>query len=332
MSTIRDIARKADVSASTASLALNGDTRVRSETRQRVLAAARALNYHPNRAARSLSSGLTYAIQLLNPVVDAALSSGFFTRFSHGVHDVGREHDYTVALTVLDDEREAQGVLSKLVNERWADGIILMNPTENAMLLEQLSHARFPHVLLGRSARHETLSVDNDNIMVAYDAARHLIERARTPILFLSGLAYHTFTQDRAQGYRLALSEAGYGPDEALLHFIEGSPRAARTHVRRLLSQGLRFASVLAVSDGLAVGAMRALRDEGLRIPGDVAVMGMNNDEITEYTDPQLTSVELNAYDLGREAANMLLNRVGGADPKKRRRIVPHRLIIRESS
>ncbi|HZJ10770.1 MAG TPA: LacI family DNA-binding transcriptional regulator, partial [Trueperaceae bacterium] len=100
MSTIRDIARMAGVSVSTASLALNGDPRVRPETRERVVDSATSLDYHPLRAARSLSSGRTWAIQLLNPGIDGSLSSGFFARFVRGMHDAARDHGYSVTLSV----------------------------------------------------------------------------------------------------------------------------------------------------------------------------------------------------------------------------------------
>lgn len=336
MSTIRDIARMAGVAVSTASLALNGDARVRPSTRERVLAAASELEYHPNRVARSLSSGRTYVMQLIDPSAGASFTSGFFSRFAHGVHDVGRELSYTVAFTILDNHAEAEGVLDKLVHERWADGVILLNPTEDGTLLDRLADADFPHVLVGRSATREPLSVDNDNFAVAYDATRHLLAGDHAPVLFLSGPLEgptgHTFAQVRAEGYRAALRNAGIEPDPAMLQATQGSGRDAYVRVSELLTQGLAFRSVMALGDTLAIGAMRALRERGLRVPDDVAVMGMNNDDVTEYADPPLSSVELNAYQLGREAAGLLLAQIDGREPVEPRRIVPHSLAIRESS
>ncbi len=332
MSTIRDIARKAGVSVSTASLALNGDTRVRPQTRARVQAAAQALDYHPSRAARSLSSGRSYALQVLNPVADASLSSGFFTRFVHGVHDYGRLQNYAVALTVLSDEAEAEKVLAKLIYERWADGIIWMNPTDDEELIALLESADFPYVVIGRSPEPHTLTVDNDNVAVAYEATRHLIERGRLPPLLLCGPQRFTFIQDRAHGFETALREVGMTLQPEWIQFIEGSAEAARYHLARLLADGLEVGGVVAVSDALAVGAMRAIKERGLRIPEEIAVVGMNNDELTEYLDPRLSSVELNAYQLGSEAAAILLERIAGEATAPLRRLVPHQLIVRETS
>lgn len=332
MSTIRDIARKAGVSVSTASLALNGDARVRPVTRDRVLAVAEELEYHPNRAARSLSSGRTYGMQIIDPSAGASFASGFFSRFAHGVHDAGRTQNYTVGFTILDDHDEAVGVLEKLVHERWADGVILLNPTDDETLLDLLAEEDFPHVLVGKSESHEPLSVDNDNVRVAYDATRHLLAAGRDPILLLSGPSRQTFARARTKGFRAALQDAGLGPDRGLFLATGGSGRDAYEGVAELLSGDAAFRSVLALGDVLAIGAMRALREHGLRIPHDVAVMGMNNDELTEYADPPLSSVELNAYRLGLEAGDLLLARVDGTTPADPRRIVPHELVVRESS
>ena len=333
MSTIREIARRAGVSVSTASLAMNGDPRVRPETRERVLQVVRELDYHPMRAARSLSSGRTWTLQLLNPMVAADLSAGFFTRFAIGVHHRAAQHGYSVGLSMVESEKDLEAVARRIVRERWADGLILMNPTEDPCLLNLIIDSGFPCVVLGRQPGFEHLSVDSDNVQAARDATRYLLQRAGAPVLFLSGPARQTFTQERAQGYREALAEVGIQPDDRYLYFADqGTAEAGRQAVEAMLRAGLAFRSILAVSDALAVGAMRALREAGLRVPDDVAVMGMNNDDVAEYTDPPLSSVDLRAEDLGGEAAEMLLETIDGRISAPARRLVPHRLVVRASA
>jgi DNA-binding LacI/PurR family transcriptional regulator len=332
MSTIRDIAKLAGVAVSTASLALNDDPRVAPATLRRVTEAAERLDYHPTHAAKSLSSGRTWSLQLLNPMRSGALSSGFFTRFANGIHDTARGENYGVALSILDDEAEARDVARRLVRERRADGIIVMNPSASPLLLEHLVKTSFPFVVLGRAPIPEALSVDNDNVQVAADATRHLLRRAAQPVLLLNGPDHHTFTRDRAEGYRRAHLEAGLEVDEDLVRFTSGTADAALFAVHRAFEAGLTFHSVLAVSDGMAIGAMRALRERGASIPGDVAVMGMNNDDLAEFTDPRLSSVELGAYDLGCEATRVLLRAVRGETVDGNRRTVAHGLVIRESA
>lgn len=330
MATIRDIAKRADVSVSTASLALNGDARVTPVTRQRVLEAARMLNYHPSRAARGLSKGRTYSLHLFNPIGNDGLSSSFFTRFAKGVHDVVHSQNYSLALTVLDDEDEARDILERLILEKWTDGVILMNLSQETRLLEQLAERTFPHVLLGSSAVAGVQSVDNDNEAVAYEATQHLLARGGDPVLFLNGLAHHRFVQERATGFKAAHQAWGLVPDTRHLQFDLTQAADARARVDALLSEGLAFNSVLASSDVLAVGALRALRDHRLRVPQDVRLIGINNDDITDYTDPPLSSVELHASQLGREAARLLLESIAGAPFT--RQLVPHRLVLRDSS
>lgn len=331
MSTIREIAKQAGVSVSTASLALNGDSRVRTETRARILKVARELNYHPLRAARSLSSGRTWTLYLLNPLVASDLSAGFFTRFATGVHHFAEERGYSVGLSLVESGAEVEAAARRIVSERWADGLILMNPTEDPKLFHLLAEADFPFVLLGRHPQGR-LSVDTDNAAAAHDATQHLLQKTGGPVLFLGGSVRQTFGHERAAGYRRALEEAGIQPEPNLVHFADGgSAGAGLKTVRRVLKDRVAFRSVLALSDALAVGAMRAVREAGLRVPEDVAVMGMNNDDVAEYTEPPLSSVDLQAEQLGKEAAAMLLDSIEGVLTGPDRRLVPHTLVTRDS-
>jgi LacI family transcriptional regulator len=330
MSTIRDIARLAGVSVSTASLALNHDRRVREETRRRVLAAAGTLDYHPMRAARSLSSGRTWSIHLLDPALGENMSSGFFTRFLRGLHDVARDGGYTLTLTVPEDETESRAVLKRLIAERWSDGVVLMNPTDHDGALRDVVAAGFPHVLVGRSPVEGVSTIDNDNVRVAFDATAHLLEGGRGAPLLLNGPRDRTFTQDRARGFLDAC--AAFGVADAPIANIDGPAEAIGRALAAHRGAGRPLDALVTVSDPLAVVAMRALQEEGLRTPADVAIIGMNNDDVTQFTNPRLSSVELDAYDLGRGAIETLLERMGSGAGDVQRRIVPHTLVIRESS
>ena len=331
MKTIRDIAEIARVSVSTASLALRDDPRVRTETRARILEVANDLDYRPMRAARSLSSGKTWTLDVINPVTDAGLSSSFTSRFLHGVHDTAHHAGYSVALRIAENEKGAMDTVARLVQERATDGVISMNPSDDELLVELLADRGVPHVVLGRLAERAVCSVDNDNVAVAADATEHLIVRGHAPILFLSGRGCHTFTTDRLEGYTQTLERHGM-LDGAMTCMSDGTGEAARKHVRELLEDGSPMRAILATSDVLAIGALRGIRDAGRSVPGDVALMGMNNDDLTEYTDPRLSSVELHAFELGRHAADALLHLIGGTAEHVARAIVPHAIVAREST
>ncbi len=329
MVTVRDIAKQAQVSVSTVSLAMNGDSRVKASTRQRILKIARELNYHPSRAAKSLSEGRTYNLHLLNPLADGGLSSSFFTRFVKGLHKTVCQHNYSLVLSVLENEDEAVCTLEQLILERGTDGVILMNLSQETQLLRMLRDRFFPHVLLGKSSVEGIQSVDSDNEAVAFEATSHLLEHG-DGVLFLNGPRCLTFVQERCEGYRQLHLMHNRSVNDNLLQFDLTTAGEAYERVMVLLQQGLGFKSVLASSDALAVGAMRALRESGVSIPRQVAVLGMNDDDICEYTEPRLSSVALNANELGCEAAKLLINSINGAAVQ--RRLVPHRLIVRDSS
>ncbi|MEX2542153.1 MAG: LacI family DNA-binding transcriptional regulator [Trueperaceae bacterium] len=327
MATIRDIARRAQVSVSTVSLALNDDGRVRPETRQRVLEVMRRLDYRPSRSARSLSSGLAYSIHLLDPLGGQALTSGFLTRFVRGLHDSARERSYTVAFSIVNDEREAAEHTKTLISERWTDGIVLLNPSDNSALLDLIAARAFPYVVLGREPEGRGLSVDNDNHQVGYDAARHLIAAGRSNLAFVNGAHAQTFARDRAGGFLSAVNEYGVTGE---VHYNDGTPEAAAELALQAHRNGCD--GLLAASDPQAVAALRSLLSAGASVPDGVSLMGMNNDALGEYVDPPLTSMDLSAYRLGLEAAALLLERVENPDLQNERRLVPHAITVRESA
>jgi len=331
MTTIRDIARRAGVSVSTASLALNGDRRVRAATRERILAAATQLDYHPSRTARSLSQGRTWSIQLLYPG-GSAMSSGFFTRFVRGLHDGANARGTSLTLSVPVDADEARATLLRMMRERWADGVVFMNLDVDDPLPGMAATHGFAHVLVGRAARDDVPTVDNDNRAVAYDVARTLLERGCRNLLLLNGHDGQAFTRERAEGFAAAHRDAGLdlGPQQVV--FTDDRPESAQQAVDDRLRSGAPLDGVVAISDALAVAALQVLRRHGLEVPGRVRVFGMNNDDLGRFASPSLSSVELHAHELGHEAATLLLDQVEGLARDPLRRLVGHQLIERETS
>ena len=330
VSTIRDIARSAGVSVSTASLALNGDPRVRAATRERVLAAATALDYHPTLAARSLSHGRTWSVQLLYPG-EATMSSGFFSRFVRGLHDGARERATSLALSVPVDADEAQATLTRMIRERWADGVVFMNLDPEDPLLAMARGHGYPHVLIGRAARDDVPTVDNDNHAAARDVTLTLLQRGCRYLRLLNGPDGQAFTRERAAGFAAAHREAGVPLAADAVAFTDGRPASGERTVAAWIATGLPLDGVVAVSDSLAVAALHALRRHGVAVPGQVRLFGMNNDDVGRFTSPSLSSVELHAHELGHTAAVLLLDQVEGRPVGPVRRLVGHELIERET-
>lgn len=331
VTTIRDIARGAGVSVSTASLALNGDARVRAPTRDRVLQVASELDYHPSLAARSLSRGRTWSLHLLYPG-EGSMSSGFFSRFVRGLHDGARERGTSVALSVPTDADEAQATLMRMIRERWADGVVFINLGPDDPLVAIASEHAYPHVFVGRATRTEVPTVDNDNHAVAADVTRTLLGRGARHLLLLNGHEGQAFTRERAAGFVAAHTEAGVPVAEDAIVYTAGRLEEAQAAIEARLDAGRPFDGVVAVSDPLAVAAMQVLRRRDVAVPDRVRVFGMNDDDLGRYVTPSLSSVDLHASELGATAAGLLLDQVEGRTLEPNRRIVGHTLIERETS
>ena len=330
--TIRDVAKHAGVSVSTASLALNGKPGVSSETRARVLKAALELDYHPHAVAKNLADGRTRTIGLINPITIEHLfsSSGFFMRLIQGMHQAAGEYDYSVFLLISETEEEALERMRKALQRRSGDGLVITNPSLASPYLQLLEGRRIPYVFVGRPPRSDALYVDNDNVEIGRLGTQHLIELGHRRIVFLSGPARFTHCQDRLLGYQAALRGAGIEFSEELVWYVEQSEEAVYRTVREKASRH-NLSAIFATSGIHAVGAVRALRDMGLSVPEDVAVVCVEDTELTRYFIPPLTAVDLHSYWLGYWAAKLLIRSIEGEDPG-RPILIPGELVVRASS
>ncbi len=239
---------------------------------------------------------------------------------------------YTVNLSITESESEAIQAAENFASERNTDGVILMNPSESDALIEKLRERKMPHVMLGRAPTSGVPSVDNDSFRVGYDSAIHMYQSGFFPIMFVSGPSDATVTQDRLKGFLVAHTDFGKQFDESLLVHTTGDTQSALRGTKTLIESGIPFNGIIALSDAQALGALRAVRSAGLRVPQDVGIMGMNNDDITEYTEPSLTSVELNAFQLGMESGRLLCRLIDGEKVPPETTITPHKLIPRAST
>ena len=331
-STSTDVAQLAGVSRATVSYILNNVSHfhVPEETRQRVLEAARQLNYHPNAAARSLVQQQTYTLGFVLCQTPERLSKdAFLPAFAMGIRSVTSAAGFKLLLEAVEDVTRPDAYM-RLVHESHIDGIILSGPRSDDLQLPQLRAINFPVVLIGRLLGTDFSYVDVDNVAAAQKAVEHLISlgHKRIACITSSPLEY-TASADRLQGYRQAVHLHGLSFDEALIR-IGDHWEAGFEAMHSLLELSYPPSAVFVASDVVALGALRAVNTAGLSVPQDLAIVGFDDIPVAEHISPPLTTVHVPAQELGRTAAQMLLEiiQTGKSVPPI---ILETELIVRES-
>jgi DNA-binding LacI/PurR family transcriptional regulator len=287
----RDVAELAGVSRTTVSFVLNDvpGVKISPETRQRVLDAARELDYYPTAAARSLASGKTQRIGLILGLGQERLAAdAFLPAFLQGITGSVHQRGYLLVLQMAEDVPSHDAYV-RLIREQQVDGLILSGPSMDDPLLPQLVEEQYPFILHGRLNGYDVPCVDVDNEAGAYQAVSHLIGLGHSRIGFISNapLSY-SGTQDRFAGYRHALAEHGIPQVPDLIRAAAFRPEAGRTAMVGLLSLPEPPTAVFAASDVVAIGAMSAIHAAGLQIPQDAAVIGFDDIFLAAHAHPPL--------------------------------------------
>jgi len=322
VATIKDVARLAGVSVSTASVALRGKGPVSEATRRRVIEAARALDYQPNAIARSLVTRRTRTVGLLL----SDLTDPYFHEIAKGVEAILTRAGYALILADTDRSPEKELRAYEIFRSQQVAGMILAGSgTEDEAHIQQLERRDVPIVTLGRH-RSGLPCVAVDNIQAAKTATQHLIETGCRRIGLIAGPPGLLAAEERREGYLAALTEHGLSPDPRWVVLGDFTPaggyRAAMElfAFRELDRPDQRPDGLVAGNDQMAIGALKALRELGIRVPEEIAVVGIGGIPTGEYVEPPLTTVALPLKTMGEAAAQMLLCRIergGGSLPEQ---------------
>jgi LacI family transcriptional regulator len=330
MTTLEEIAGLSGVSRSTVSRVINNDPYVSAATRERVMTVVRRLNYHPNAAARGLATGRTRVLGLVIPTgVSALFTDPYFPLLIQGVTAACGSRDHSVMLWLADPEFERR-TIRQIVSNTLIDGVIVASSLMDDPLEQALADGEIPYVMVGRSPHQPHASyVDVENTQGAREAVAHLLRLGRRRVATITGPANMIAGVDRRDGYYAALKDRGLAPDPLLV--IEGdfSDAGGYAAMKRLLPQ--HPDAVFAASDMMAVGALRALHEAGLRVPEDVALVGFDDMPIAAHTDPALTSVRQPIPRTGALAADTLIDLIEDPHAAPRRIVLPTELVLRAS-
>jgi LacI family repressor for deo operon, udp, cdd, tsx, nupC, and nupG len=323
--TVKEIAAIAKVSVATVSRALQRPEIVSEETRQRIHEVVKRLGYTPNALARNLRTARTRLIIALLPDI----ANPFFSEVIRGIEQVAHENGYSVLLGETQSSLVREQAYADMVAARQADGIITMSHRVPAIPID----GRLPVVNACEYVKDKKISsVYIDNVAAAGAAVDYLVTLGHRDIAFIAGPSSSPICVDREQGYQLALQRAKIAANPALIAVGDFSIEAGERAIDLFLSQGQTFSAVFCSNDEMAIGAMRALISHGLRVPGDVSVVGFDDIRFARYTSPPLTTVAQPKNALGREAMTMLIELLNDPEVPPRKRVLSADLVVRGST
>lgn len=336
MSTISDVAERAGVSTMTVSRVVNRSGYVSATTRQRVEAAIADLGYVPNALARQLRSKRSKTVAL----VVSDISNPFFTTIARGVEDVAAPHGFSVIFCNTDESADEEARYLRVLIERQVDGILLVPTRATGASFRTLRNHRIPVVAIDRRVAGRRIdSVRCDSEAGAHALTSHLISLGHRRIAVLAGRSTISTSIDRVAGCRRALLECGLDLDDALVRYggynfgalnqLDGYQMAQDI----LASASPRPTAIFAANNFIAFGAMRALRQAGLRVPEDVSIVAFDDLPAEWALDPFLTVAVQPAGEIGRRAAELLLDRLGGdRDAPGQAVVLAAEVIVRRST
>lgn len=301
MATIKDVAKLAGVALSTASYALSGDSKVSAKTKEKVLEAARQLNYHKNGFAMDLKRSRTNTIALI--LTD--LSGPYYSELIRSVQDVALSNGYDLVACSSMGGRESTAV--KYLREKRVDGAIVLAHNITDEILLYAASSSFPIVVMDRLTTGEGLiSVVVDGELGGYKATKHLIDQGHRSIAYISGPSNSYDNSVRYRGFLRAMHEAGL--EEKAKWRLSGNfvREGGYKATKMMMMQGELPSAVFYANDEMAIGGIKAMEEDGYAVPGDISVIGFDDIQLAEYIQPPLTTIRQPMHESGSLAGHLL--------------------------
>lgn len=326
---IKDVAKEAGVSIATVSRVLNDVDVVNEETKKKVKEAIKKLGYRPNIVARSLKTQKTRTIGILVPDI----SSQFYPEVVRGAEDVANIYDYNIMLCNSDLDIEKEKEYLKVLKEKMVDGVIYMSSSLKEEIIDLINELQVTTVLVETKDERGILpSVTIDSKLAANEVTKYLLDKGNKNIAFIG---VHKNSANawsmRYDGYKEALEDKGIEINENLTYFNDLRAKSGYDGVNEILDRGEKFDGLFCASDEIAMGAINALRDKGIRVPEDVDVIGFNDIYTASLFYPRLTTVSQPMYDMGSVAMRMLIKLANHQELDETHFVLPHDLVERDS-
>mgnify|MGYP001187427210 CR=1 FL=1 len=324
---ISDVAKLANVSTATVSRVLSNSGNVKKETTEKVLEAIRKLNYQPNMLARQLRKLETKTILVVVPDI----TNTFFSKVLRGIEHVAIENDYEVLLGDTGNNIERESGYLNILRQRKADGMILLTARLESHVLEEIA-SEFPVVLACEYLEGSTIpTVSIDNISSARKATEYLIHLGHRRIGFISGPLNVILSRDRLKGFRQAMAQHGIPVESFLVQEGDFSFESGYNMMMKFLALDQPPTAVFASNDEMAIGAIKAIKSKGLRVPDDISVVGFDDIQFASIYEPALTTISQPMFEIGKKAMELLIKLINKDELEKSQYILEDRLVVRET-
>lgn len=328
--TIKDVAKEAGISYQTVSRVINNKGEVSPEVRARVQAAIAKLGYRPSAIARSMVRGRTHTLGCIAPnLIDYT-----FACLVEGAKSEARQRGYFLLASSAEQEDDVSALCDEMLSSGRVDGLLAINPYADGRHrhFEQLIAQGAAIVYYGVGRLHTGVSaVGLDDENGAYQLAHHLITLGHTRLAMVTGPRNEDCVQDRSAGFERALREVGLSASSDFIWMGDWSATSGYQAMQQWLAAGAKFTALFAQNDRMAVGAIKAARDYGRRVPHDLAVVGFDDMPLASYFDPPLTTIRQDIFEQGRRGAHILIEQIENSSCLLERVVVPAQLMIRES-
>ena len=330
-STIRDVASLARVSPATVSRVLNNKP-VREQNKKRIESAIQKLDYYPNVLAQNFVSNISYHIGVtMTERKGLTAVDQFNPVLLQGILEIAKNKNYSVTLIPFSDVVDKSNLLVDMFRRNAIDGAIVLDPGDNPNLFLEILKYKIPAVVIGRIPNDLPIStVDTDNVEGIYLSVKHLLGLGHKRIAYLSAPLNYIASQDRYAGYQKALTESGIALEPKLVLEAEASFEGGYQGMLQFLAAGFEATAVSAYNDAMAIGAIKALQDNKIKLPEQVAVIGHDDLPTSAMIYPALSTIHSPIEEMGSEAAKLLFRNIENPMAAERK-IMPVKLKIRQS-
>lgn len=326
--TIKDVAKEANVAPSTVSRVLSNSPKISEETKRKVNEAIKKLNYKPNAIARSLVSNKTKILGVVLPnEADDSFKNPFFVEAMRGMSMSAEENGYYIMYAFSKNDEDELRTIKEFSGNNLLEGLCLLSVKEEDTTIKYLKDINFPFVVIGRPDEEDVLWVDNDNFKAMFSLVDSFIKNKKTDIAFIGGKKSWNVSKDRLRGFKEAFKVNNLSYDKDMV--VEGkdfSEECGYLAIKNIISKKIPKV-VVTTDDLLALGVNKYLNEKNIL---GVKIVGFNNTPMTKYQNPPISSIDINARELGYEATKLLIDYLnGGLDNRKKYCIVDTELIDR---